>query len=136
MYAFDFAISITAAPQSHPFASIRPFLFLVIKIASANRIIFEIEAFTLPNEIHGSNNISYNLQPNGRFYKLGSEQIEIPSKVINTLKIWNQQEDKMGADYDKRVAIALLLVCVNAKDLLNSMVSEDVKNFISGMQIC
>lgn len=38
----------------------------------------------------------------------------------------------MGSEYDKRVVVALLLVCVNAEDILNHLVGDDVKNFISG----
>lgn len=72
------------------------------------------------------------LQENGRIYMLGDGKIEIPKKVINILKEWNQQKDTMGQNYDKRVAFALLYVCVSGDDLVEHKVNNDVKNLIIG----
>lgn len=63
---------------------------------------------------------------------LGASKINIPMKVINTLKEWNQQENTMGSDYDKRVANALLLVCVAPEDLAAHKVNNHVRNLIFG----
>lgn len=65
---------------------------------------------------------------------IGASKIEIPHKVINTIRGWNQQKNKIGPDYDKHVAVALLLVCVSKTDLANFNVKKDVKNLITGKQ--
>lgn len=63
---------------------------------------------------------------------LGDCKIEIPKKVINILKEWNQQKDTMGRNYDRRVTFALLYVCISGDDLAEHKVNDDVKNLIIG----
>lgn len=63
---------------------------------------------------------------------MGEKKILIPNKVINVLKGWNQNESTLGTDYDKRITVALLLVCVDTADLVNHKVNDDVKKFIAG----
>lgn len=63
---------------------------------------------------------------------LGDSKIEIPKKVIDTLKGWNQQKDTIGPNYDKRMTFALLLVCVTGEDLAEYKVNNDVRNLIKG----
>lgn len=65
-------------------------------------------------------------------YNLGGEKIEIPLRIMSIFQLWNTLEDKKGRDYDKRVAIALLLMCVPKEDLARSKVSEGVKDIIYG----
>lgn len=72
------------------------------------------------------------IQEIGRIYMLGASKIEIPKRVIDTLTEWNQQKDKSGPDYDKRVISALLLVCVTEDDLAKHNVSKDIRNLIIG----
>lgn len=66
---------------------------------------------------------------------MGDKKILIPNKVINVLKGWNQNESSSGPDYDKRVTVALLLVCVDTADLVNHKVNDDVKKFIAGKHL-
>lgn len=49
--------------------------------------------------------------------------------------IWNEQEEKMTPEYDSRIVVALLLVCVKSDDLSNGMVNDDVKDFICGKKL-
>lgn len=63
---------------------------------------------------------------------MGDKQIEVPTKVINKLKSWNESEEKSGPDYDEYVTIAILLVCVNPDDLARGKISKFVKDFIRG----
>lgn len=64
----------------------------------------------------------------------GANNIVLPSQFINTLKFWNTNAGKSGAEYDKRIVIALLLILVKPQDLADHKVNDDVKNFIYGMQ--
>lgn len=63
---------------------------------------------------------------------LGPKKLEIPLRVIQILKEWNACPKKANQDYDKRVAIALLLMCTNADDLTQRNISQEVKQFICG----
>lgn len=57
----------------------------------------------------------------------------VPNKVIDTLKEWNEQESKLTPEYDKRVTVALLLVCVTSDDLVKGNVDEPTKELIQGV---
>lgn len=63
---------------------------------------------------------------------MGNDKFLVPSKFINALIEWNAPATIKSAEYDKRVTIALLLMCVTAEDLANGKINDEVKNFIFG----
>lgn len=52
--------------------------------------------------------------------------------MIDTLKGWNSNHEKLNAEYDKRVTVALLLICVTPDEISTFSVSADVKDLIEG----
>lgn len=69
------------------------------------------------------------MQEEGRAYEFGINQIVIPYKVIDALKDWNLNKP-FDTSYDRRVTVALLLVCAPFDTILSQNVSKDAKNFI------
>lgn len=57
----------------------------------------------------------------------------VPKKVIDTFKLWN--ELYYDEEYDERMCIALLLVCLREEDLQMGTVDNDVRSFIRGVYI-
>lgn len=72
-------------------------------------------------------------QKNGRIYFIGKKWVFIEKEVINTLKQWNTQSDHQTEEYDRLLVQALMLCCVDAKDLEVGKVERDVKEFIKSM---
>lgn len=62
---------------------------------------------------------------------LGNKQIEIPKKFVETLREWNIKFAS-NREYDNRIIIALLLICVDPEDLSKYNVGEEVKKFMLG----
>lgn len=72
-------------------------------------------------------------QKTGRIYAIGTKQVEIPDKVIKTLRTWNTCRDKRGSIYDKNLITSLLLVCADPDDILRNNISDELKDFIRGI---
>lgn len=72
-------------------------------------------------------------QKSGRIYAIGKVHVFIPKNVIETLREWNvNPEQKDDKEYDKHLVEALLLVCVENKDLLTKNINKNTKLFIRG----
>lgn len=63
---------------------------------------------------------------------LGNKQIFIKKEVIVTLEKWNTRPNHQTATYDELMVQALLLCCVNADDLAEGNIGDEVKEFIRG----
>lgn len=66
-----------------------------------------------------------------RIYMLGTKQLEIPKRVIETFREYNTIFPA-SESYDQRMTVALLLMCVSTNDLATHTVDPDIKEFISG----
>lgn len=64
---------------------------------------------------------------------VGQNLVFIQNEVIDTLKQWNTQSDHQTEEYDKLLVQALLLCCVDAKDLEAGKVGKDIEEFIKCM---
>lgn len=66
---------------------------------------------------------------------LGKNKFEIPFKVIEKLTEWNTRSENDNQKYDKKVVVALLLMCVTFDDLALHNVKQEIKDFIFGKYI-
>lgn len=69
------------------------------------------------------------LQKNGnRLYKLGEFHLEVPARVLGTIKEWNTRSDRNTPKYDGRLIQVLLLLCME----IENVTENDIIEFVQG----
>lgn len=65
-------------------------------------------------------------------YDIGKTLIKIPQKVVDKIIEWNTGPERDDIRYDRKICHSLLLSLVHKDRLRESVVSDDVMEFIKG----
>lgn len=69
-----------------------------------------------------------------RTYMVGRKKVKLSAKMVQKFTEWNTVHG-MGStqamEYDERMTIAVLLLCVSAVDIIRHAIPAEVKDFIN-----
>lgn len=64
---------------------------------------------------------------------MGERRFKIPGDVVRTLCSWNNDPEKVMADFDKRFVHVLLLSLADVNQIANDKIPIEVMEFIKGI---
>lgn len=69
-----------------------------------------------------------------RTYMVGRKKVKLSAKMVQKFTEWNTVHgigSTQAMEYDERMTIALLLLCVSAADIVSHAIPAEVKHFIN-----
>lgn len=70
-----------------------------------------------------------------RIYLIGKKKVKLSAKMIERFTEWNTihgMDSSQAREYDERMTIALLLLCVSVADIARHEIPAEAKSFIHG----